>query len=143
MPELQGTNSSDLLTGTNQGDVIHGNPEHFAARIFELKPHPGSVQSAMWIREHLAPITHRSPARLQDRYSIRCAPQVDRISRHPAIREPEFPPDRACDKASTVDWKYPAGNALLPMQRRHKNEWNLHYLLYYYQYYIRRAHHFR
>jgi histidine ammonia-lyase len=55
--------------------AVHGNPEHFAARIFELKPHPGSVRAARWIRADLAPAEFR-PARLQDRYSLRCAPHV-------------------------------------------------------------------
>ncbi len=57
-------------------DVIRGNPEHFDARIFELKSHPGSVQCASWIRQHLEPTLGRQPARLQDRYSVRCAPHV-------------------------------------------------------------------
>jgi histidine ammonia-lyase len=56
--------------------AIRGNPEHFAARIFELKPHPGSVQAAAWIRDHLASAPERTPVRLQDRYSVRCAPHV-------------------------------------------------------------------
>ena len=58
-------------------DVTHGNREHFDARIFELKPHPGQQQCAAWIRADLesdrpAP----KPARLQDRYSLRCAPHI-------------------------------------------------------------------
>ncbi len=57
-------------------EAVRGNPEHFAARIFELKPHPGSIQCAAWIREHLGSSSQRAVARLQDRYSIRCAPQV-------------------------------------------------------------------
>jgi histidine ammonia-lyase len=57
-------------------EAIQGNPEHFSARIFELKPHPGSVQAAAWIREHLLSTPARTPARLQDRYSVRCAPHV-------------------------------------------------------------------
>lgn len=59
-------------------DVLRGNPEHFDARIFELKPFPGSIQAAAWIREDLElPATSpRQPARLQDRYSVRCAPHV-------------------------------------------------------------------
>lgn len=57
-------------------DVIHGNPEHFSERIFEFKPHPGSIQAAAWIRDHLASAPDRTPERLQDRYSIRCAPHV-------------------------------------------------------------------
>ncbi len=57
-------------------DTIRGNPEHFSALIFELKPHPGSIQAAAWIREHLGSTLDREPARLQDRYSVRCAPHV-------------------------------------------------------------------
>jgi histidine ammonia-lyase len=57
-------------------EAIQGNPEHFSAQIFVLKPHPGSVQTAAWIREHLASTPARTPARLQDRYSVRCAPHV-------------------------------------------------------------------
>ncbi len=60
-------------------DVTHGNPEHFDVRLFELKPHPGAQRSAAWIRADLARPAGRPaarPARLQDRYSIRCAPHV-------------------------------------------------------------------
>jgi histidine ammonia-lyase len=57
-------------------EAIHGNPDHFAAKIFELKPHPGSIQAAAWIREHLSGAPARPPERLQDRYSVRCAPHV-------------------------------------------------------------------
>jgi histidine ammonia-lyase len=57
-------------------EAIRGNPQHFAARIFELKAHRGSLQAAAWIREHLAKAPARPPARLQDRYSVRCAPHV-------------------------------------------------------------------
>jgi histidine ammonia-lyase len=60
-------------------DVTHGNPEHFDARLFELKPHPGVQRCAAWIRAGLARPAGRAPvrpARLQDRYSLRCAPHV-------------------------------------------------------------------
>jgi histidine ammonia-lyase len=57
-------------------EAVHGNPDHFAARIFELKPHLGSVQSAAWVRDHLGASPSRPVARLQDRYSLRCAPHV-------------------------------------------------------------------
>ena len=58
------------------GELVHGNPEHFDDRIFALKPHPGSRASAAWIRAHLESGEHTEVARLQDRYSIRCAPHV-------------------------------------------------------------------
>jgi histidine ammonia-lyase len=55
-------------------DVLHGVADHFDDRIFELKPHPGQRQAARWIRSG---VHHRNPpARVQDRYSIRCAPHV-------------------------------------------------------------------
>jgi histidine ammonia-lyase len=59
-------------------EVTRGNPGHFDARIFAWKPHPGSARVAEWIRSDLesggAPAP--PPARLQDRYSLRCAPHV-------------------------------------------------------------------
>ncbi|MCZ6782712.1 MAG: aromatic amino acid ammonia-lyase [Proteobacteria bacterium] len=59
-------------------DVTRGNPGHFDARIFELKPHPGLQRVAAWIRDDLDVDAGGpgEPARLQDRYSIRCAPHV-------------------------------------------------------------------
>jgi len=60
-------------------DVTHGNRGHFDRRIFELKPHPGQSRCAAWIREDLemdAGVRGPEPARLQDRYSLRCAPHV-------------------------------------------------------------------
>jgi histidine ammonia-lyase len=59
-------------------ETTHGNQGHFDARIFEWKPHPGSVRCAAWIRDDLERDDgqDREPARLQDRYSIRCAPHV-------------------------------------------------------------------
>jgi len=59
-------------------DALQGEPGHFDARIFEAKPHPGQALCARWIREHLEydPSLPRSGVRVQDRYSIRCAPHV-------------------------------------------------------------------
>lgn len=59
-------------------DVTKGNPAHFDERIFALKPHAGPQQCAAWLRADLEydPIADRAGARLQDRYSLRCAPHV-------------------------------------------------------------------
>ncbi len=59
-------------------DVLRGEAAHFDARIFEAKPHPGQALCARWIREHLEydPALGRTARRVQDRYSIRCAPHV-------------------------------------------------------------------
>jgi histidine ammonia-lyase len=60
-------------------DVTHGNRGHFDPRIFELKPHPSEGRCAGWIRADLEfddDASFPPPARIQDRYSIRCAPHV-------------------------------------------------------------------
>lgn len=59
-------------------DVMRGNPRHFDDRLFALKPHPGQRACARWIREDIEyeRALHSVPARVQDRYSIRCAPHV-------------------------------------------------------------------
>ena len=52
-------------------------PEHFDERLFATKPHPGQMQVAAWIRQDLAIDAPTAPLhRLQDRYSLRCAPHV-------------------------------------------------------------------
>jgi histidine ammonia-lyase len=57
--------------------AIDGNPIHFDARIHAAKPHPGQRLVAEWIRDDLEEMNVGAPpARLQDRYSIRCAPQI-------------------------------------------------------------------
>lgn len=66
---------SRLTSMTSLG--ILGNPEHFSERLFQAKPHPGQAEIARRIREDLG--TKRRLGdndRLQDRYSIRCAPHV-------------------------------------------------------------------
>jgi histidine ammonia-lyase len=59
--------------------AIRGNPSHFDPRIFALKPHRGTKIAGGWIRADLAAGTTApapAPARIQDRYSVRCAPHV-------------------------------------------------------------------
>jgi histidine ammonia-lyase len=55
--------------------AMGGNPHHFDERLFQAKPHLGQQRVAGWIRADLAG-SERSESRLQDRYSIRCAPHV-------------------------------------------------------------------
>ncbi len=72
-------------------DVLFGLPGHFDDRIFALKPHPGQRAAARWIREGILDRDEAPPRlsyawgedeavvrapRIQDRYSIRCAPHV-------------------------------------------------------------------
>ena len=59
-------------------DVLRGNRAHFHQRIFELKPHPGQGLVAGWIRGDIEYDGREEiqPRRIQDRYSIRCAPHV-------------------------------------------------------------------
>ena len=57
--------------------AMHGNEFHFDEALFELKPHPGQQQIAAWMRADLKnERPPRNSRRLQDRYSLRCAPHV-------------------------------------------------------------------
>jgi histidine ammonia-lyase len=55
-----------------------GNAYHFDAALHAVKPHPGQQRAARWIREDIGADTtgSRHESRLQDRYSLRCAPHV-------------------------------------------------------------------
>ncbi|MGF1762197.1 HAL/PAL/TAL family ammonia-lyase [Aliivibrio kagoshimensis] len=56
---------------------MHGNDFHFDESLFAVKPHPGQQQVASWLRSDLqAERPPRNSDRLQDRYSLRCAPHV-------------------------------------------------------------------
>ncbi len=57
--------------------ALQGNPHHFDERLFKVKPHPGQNDVAAWIRNDIGGGDAPNNAnRLQDRYSIRCAPHV-------------------------------------------------------------------
>lgn len=54
-----------------------GNRGHFDETLFAVKPHPGQQRAAARIRADLGPDPEgHSMHRLQDRYSLRCAPHV-------------------------------------------------------------------
>lgn len=81
--------AADLCTAM-ASSVLKGNPGHFAAFLFEQKPHDGVIDSARTIRRLLGDTNGRGPEAanlssegfreldnpIQDRYSIRCAPHV-------------------------------------------------------------------
>ncbi len=59
--------------------ALKGNAYHFHKRLFELKPHSGQALAAEKIRASLPDGMRGAPAgssRIQDMYSIRCAPHV-------------------------------------------------------------------
>lgn len=58
--------------------ALRGNAYHFSKRLFDIKPHPGMGLCAEKIRNDLggAEDTDVVPERIQDIYSIRCAPHV-------------------------------------------------------------------
>ena len=60
---------------------LQGNREHFQPRLFQLKPHAGQAKAAAWIHGDLDGAAPDGPSRLQDRYSIRCAPHVAGVLR--------------------------------------------------------------
>lgn len=62
-------------------EILRGRTHPFDARVHDVKPHPGQIRAAASIRRHLRgsrlvdpPETRRRP--VQDRYSLRCSPQV-------------------------------------------------------------------
>ncbi|MCE9640488.1 MAG: aromatic amino acid ammonia-lyase [Betaproteobacteria bacterium] len=61
--------------------ALRGNRGHFDPRLFAVKPHAGQNESAAWIYGDIAAVAQNEPMRLQDRYSIRCAPHVIGVAR--------------------------------------------------------------
>ena len=56
--------------------ALDGNANHFDEFLFSLKPHAGQQRVAKWIREDLVLDDYINSSRIQDRYSIRCAPHI-------------------------------------------------------------------
>jgi len=57
--------------------ALDGNVYHFNETLFDAKPHPGQQRIAAQLRSDLvADRPGRNEKRLQDRYSLRCAPHV-------------------------------------------------------------------
>lgn len=57
-------------------EAVHGNRDHFCENLFKVKPHAGQNEVAGWIFKDLLDHEMNPDHRLQDRYSIRCAPHV-------------------------------------------------------------------
>ena len=60
--------------------ALRGNRGHFDPRLFAAKPHAGQNEAAAWIFADLH-ADDTEVIRLQDRYSIRCAPHVIGVAR--------------------------------------------------------------
>lgn len=57
--------------------ALNGNRDHFEPRFFQFKPHQGQLECARRIHGDLSELSGtQAPIRLQDRYSIRCAPHI-------------------------------------------------------------------
>ncbi len=76
--------------------ALLGNPKHFDPRLSKAKPHAGQGRVAARIASDLSLFEKlHAPSRLQDRYSIRCAPHVlgvleDMLAPFKAIIETEI-----------------------------------------------------
>lgn len=61
-------------------DALRGTPRAFDARIHDARPHPGQQASATrlraWLEGSEIRASHAACRRVQDAYSLRCAPQV-------------------------------------------------------------------
>jgi histidine ammonia-lyase len=77
--------SADLICAMTI-DGLRGTPRAFDPRIHETRPFPGQLQSAANLRSYLEGSeireSHITCRRVQDAYSLRCAPQV-----HGAVRD--------------------------------------------------------
>lgn len=73
------------VVGALSLDALAGTDAAFDAAVHEARPHPGQVHSAQRIRRLLEGSAirddHRECGRVQDAYSLRCAPQVHGASR--------------------------------------------------------------
>jgi histidine ammonia-lyase len=58
--------------------ALNGNAYHFDEKLFSVKPHPGQNRVAERLRSdlQLQQSAPRNDTRLQDRYSLRCAPHI-------------------------------------------------------------------
>lgn len=56
--------------------ALGGDPAHFDVVLFSVKPHAGQQEAARRIRADLGKARKAAAGRIQDRYSIRCAPHV-------------------------------------------------------------------
>jgi len=65
-------------------EALIGSEDSFDRRIHEIKPHPGQKESASNVKKLVSgsQITNQTPPKLQDAYSLRCAPQVHGAFRH-------------------------------------------------------------
>lgn len=61
--------------------ALRSNRSHFDPRLFAVKPHAGQIECAAWIHHDLDGDDVGERLRLQDRYSIRCAPHVIGVAR--------------------------------------------------------------
>jgi histidine ammonia-lyase len=79
------TESADVICAMTL-DALRGTPRAFDERIHAARPHPGQLESAARLRRLLEGSeirqSHIACRRVQDAYSLRCAPQV-----HGAVRD--------------------------------------------------------
>jgi histidine ammonia-lyase len=79
------TESADVICAMTL-DALRGTPRAFDERIHAARPHPGQLESAARLRRLLEGSeirqSHVACRRVQDAYSLRCAPQV-----HGAVRD--------------------------------------------------------
>jgi histidine ammonia-lyase len=85
--------------------ALDGRAAHFDPMLFEVKPHAGQAEAAAWIREDLAGREDTPGHRLQDRYSIRCAPHVIGVARDALTWVRERAEQRQRQSADRSRWR--------------------------------------
>ena len=97
------------VTAAMAVEALLGTDRAFAADLIALRPQPGQADSAANLRRLLAgsPIVacHRyGDDRVQDAYSLRCAPQVARRGARHRRPRPRASPRPSCARRSTTRW---------------------------------------
>ena len=100
------------ITAAMSVEALLGTDRAFAADLVALRPQPGQAASAANLRRVLAgsPIvaSHRyGDDRVQDAYSLRCAPQVNGAARDALAHAERVAARRAGSRRSTTRWCCP------------------------------------
>jgi histidine ammonia-lyase len=101
------------LTAALTVEVLRGIPDAFRVEVAAVRPHPGHVVSAAHLREALRGsrlTTRPGQVRVQDAYSLRCAPQIHGASRDALLHVSEVV-SRELNSATDNPLIFPADDA--------------------------------
>lgn len=105
---------ADIIGGMSL-EALMGSTKPFEARLNDLRPHPGALETAQNIRRLLEQSeiqrAHADCDRVQDPYSLRCMPQVHGASRD-ALRHVEETIEREINSVTDNPIVFPDGDVI-------------------------------